>query len=145
MKALVFPLLRLRSNDSDRHFGQLLARETIGPNYEQRGAIREMFDPFAHAVVDALNSALPGRTKAELWWAYEFMLGAIVYTMGDVGQLERLTGGRCRSDDEDAAGGQLAAFLAAGVRYGHAPQAVESKARLKTRGSHTAAGHRSGS
>jgi AcrR family transcriptional regulator len=125
VKALVFPMLRLRAHDRDPSFGRLLAHETMDPNSEQRGFIQDMFDPIARKVVEALGSALPGRTKTELWWAYEFMLGAMVYVMGDAGRLARLTGGLCRPDDESASVRHMVAFLTAGIRFG-AP-AAESK------------------
>jgi AcrR family transcriptional regulator len=123
VKALVFPMLHLRAHDRDPSFGRLLAHETMDPNSEQRGFIRDMFDPIARAVVEALRSALPTRTEAEIWWAYEFMLGAMVYVMGDAGRLERLTGGLCQPDDEAASVPHMVAFLTAGMRYGMPPQA----------------------
>jgi AcrR family transcriptional regulator len=118
VKALVFPMLRLRAHDRDPSFGRLLAHETMDPNSEQRGFIQEMFDPVARAVANALASALPDRSEAEIWWAYEFMLGAMVYVMGDAGRLERLTGGLCRPDDENASVRHMVAFLTAGIRHG---------------------------
>ena len=104
---------------------RLLAHETMDPNSEQRGFIRDMFDPIARAVAEALRSALPTRTEAEIWWAYEFMLGAMVYVMGDAGRLERLTDGLCRPDDEAASVPHMVAFLTAGVRYGMPPRVNE--------------------
>jgi AcrR family transcriptional regulator len=118
VKALVFPMLSLRAHDRDPNFGRLLANETTDSNSERRGVIREMFDPIARAVSDALASALPDRTEAEVWWAYQFMLGAMVHVMRDVGRLERLSGGLCRADDEAGAVRHMVAFLTAGVRYG---------------------------
>ena len=145
VKALVFPMLRLRANDRDPSFGRLLAHETMDPNSEQRGFIREMFDPIARAVVEALATALPGRTEPELWWAYDFMLGAMVYVMGDAGRLERLSGGSCRPDDEEAAVRHMVAFLTAGLRHGAPPRAAPSKApkksKAKTGGRSYASGH----
>ncbi len=123
VKALVFPMLHLRAHDRDPSFGRLLANETTDPNSERRGIIREMFDPIACAVVEALRSALPERTEAELWWAYQFMLGAMVHIMRDVGRLERLSGGLCRPDDEAAAVRHMVAFLTAGMRHGRAADA----------------------
>jgi AcrR family transcriptional regulator len=37
VKAVVFPMLRLRANDRDPSFGRRLALETTDPNSEQRG------------------------------------------------------------------------------------------------------------
>lgn len=118
VKALVFPMLHLRAHDRDPSFGRLLANETTESNSERRGIIQELFDPIACAVVEALRSALPDRTETEIWWAYHFMLGAMVHIMRDVGRLERLSGGLCRPDDEAAAVRHMVAFLTAGVRYG---------------------------
>ena len=124
VKALVFPMLHLRAHDRDPSFGRLLANETTESDSERRGIIRDMFDPIACAVVKALGSALPDRTEAEIWWAYQFMLGAMVHVMRDVGRLERLSGGLCRPDDEAAAVGHMVAFLTAGMRHGRlAPEA----------------------
>jgi hypothetical protein len=130
VKALVFPMLHLRAHDRDPSFGRVLAHETMDPSSEQRGFIRDMFDPIARAVVKALASALPERSKREIWWAYEFMLGAMVYVMGDAGRIERLSGGLCRPDDEEGAVRHMVAFLTAGLRHG-APsrRAVKSSQR----------------
>jgi AcrR family transcriptional regulator len=133
VKALVFPMLRLRAHDRDPSFGRVLAHETMDPSSEQRGFIREMFDPIARAVVDSLTSALPGRTEQEIWWAYEFMLGAMVYVMGDAGRIERLSGGLCRPDDEEGAVRHMVAFLTAGVRHGAAPPATKLRTTLKSK------------
>ena len=131
VKALVFPMLHLRADDRDPSFGRVLAHETMDPSSEQRGFIREMFDPVARAVVEALASALPGRTMRDIWWAYEFMLGAMVYVMGDAGRIERLSGGLCRPDDEEGAVRHMVAFLTAGLRHGAPPQAARSTKTLK--------------
>ena len=83
-------------------------------------------------VVKALGSALPDRPEAEIWWAYQFMLGAMVHVMRDVGRLERLSGGLCRPDDEAAAVGHMVAFLTAGMRHGRrAPEASAQAAETK--------------
>ena len=66
VKALVFPMLHLRAHDRDPSFGRVLAHETMDPISEQRGFIRDMFDPIARAVVDALASALPGRSLQDI-------------------------------------------------------------------------------
>jgi hypothetical protein len=127
VKALVFPMLHLRAADRDPSFGRLLAHETMDPNSESRGLIRDMFDPVARAVVDALASALPGRSQQDIWWAYQFMLGAMVYVMGDAGRIARLSKGLCRPDDEENAVRHMVAFLTAGLRHGAPPQKMRAK------------------
>ena len=116
VKALVLPMLHLRASDRDPSFGRLLAHETTDPNSEARGHIRDLFDPVAHKLMDALASALPDRSKREIAWAYQFMLGAMVFVMADTGRIERLSGGLCRPDDEASAVTHMVQFLTAGVR-----------------------------
>jgi len=118
VKALVMPMLRLRARDKDPSLGRLLAQETTDPNSEKRGIVSELFDPIAERLMAALASALPGRSAQEIGWAYQFMLGAMVFVMGDTGRIARLSNGRCRPDDEDAAISHMVAFLTAGIRYG---------------------------
>jgi len=118
VKALVFPMLHLRAHDRDPSFGRLLANETTESDSERRGIIRDMFDPIARAVVEALRSALPDRSEAEIWWAYHFMLGAMVTVMSDTGRIARLSEGLCHPDDEAAAVAHMVAFLTAGIRFG---------------------------
>ncbi len=118
VKVLVMPWLRMRARDKDPSLGRLLSRETIDPNSEMRGIIRDLLDPVAHELLAALASALPGRSLQDVAWAYQFMLGAMVYVMSDAGRIARLSKGRCHPDDEEAAVAHMVAFLTAGTRFG---------------------------
>jgi AcrR family transcriptional regulator len=118
VKALVMPMLRLRAHDRDPSLGRLIAHESADPNSEARGIIRDLFDPVAGKLLAALASALPDRSAQDISWAYHFMLGAMVSVMADAGRIARLSEGRCRPDDEEAAIAHMVAFLTAGVRFG---------------------------
>lgn len=118
VKALVMPMLRLRARDKDPSLGRLIAHESTDPNSEARGIIRHLFDPVAHKLLEALASALPGRSARDIYWAYDFMLGALVHVMSDSGRIVRLSKGRCRPDDEATAVAHMVAFLTAGIRFG---------------------------
>jgi AcrR family transcriptional regulator len=118
VKALVMPMLRLRARDKDPSLGRLLAHESIDPNSEVRGIIRDLVDPVAHRLLAGLSSALPDRPAQDIGWAYQFMLGAMMFVMSDTGRIARLSNGRCHPDDEEAAIAHMVAFLTAGIRYG---------------------------
>jgi AcrR family transcriptional regulator len=118
VKALVMPTLRLRARDNSSSFGRLVGHETTDPNSETRGIIRDLMDPIARKMLAALASALPDRSARDINWAYQFMLGAMVQVIADSGRIARLSGGLCRSDDEDAAIAHMVAFLTAGIRFG---------------------------
>jgi AcrR family transcriptional regulator len=118
VKVLVVPWLWLRARDKDSSLGRLVAHEATDPNSEARGILRDLLDPVAYEIMAAFGSALPGRTPEDVAWAYQFMLGAMVYVMSDVGRIARLSKGRCRPDDEEAAAAHMVAFLTAGIRFG---------------------------
>ena len=124
VKALILPMLHLRARDRDPSFGRLLAYETTDPNSETRGHIRDLFDPIALKVMKAMSSALPDRSEREIAWAYQFMLGAMVFVMADTGRIERLSQGLCRPDDEASAVSHMVQFLTAGLRHGTAPASL---------------------
>jgi AcrR family transcriptional regulator len=124
IKALVLPMLRLRAHDKNPSFGRLMAHETTDPKSQSRGFIRDIFDPVARKVMDALASALPDRSERDINWAYEFMLGAMVYVMADTGRIERLSNGLCRPEDEASTVPYLVSFLTAGVRFGLPPKGL---------------------
>ena len=135
VKALVMPMLRLRARDKDPSWGRLLAHETTDPNSETRGIIRDLIDPIAHKLLDALSSALPDRSARDIRWAYQFMLGAMVFVMADTGRIARLSEGLCRPDDEDAAVAHMVAFLTAGIRFGTPVPARGAVKNVSVRGS----------
>ncbi len=135
VKALVMPMLRLRARDKDPSWGRLLAHETTDPNSEARGIIRDLIDPIAHKLMEALSSALPDRSARDIRWAYQFMLGAMVFVMADTGRIVRLSEGLCRPDDEAAATAHMVAFLTAGIRFGTPVPATGPARNASARGS----------
>ncbi len=132
VKSLVMPMLRLRARDNDPSFGRLVAQESIDPNSGARGIIRHLFDPVARKILAALATALPDRSARDIHWAYQFMLGAMVFVMADTGRIARLSEGLCRPD-EDVAVAHMVAFLTAGMRFG-TPVASAALLRNESRG-----------
>jgi AcrR family transcriptional regulator len=132
VKALVLPMLRLRAHDKDPSFGRLMAHETTDPKSQSRGFIRDIFDPVAYKVMEALASALPDRSAEDINWAYQFMLGAMVYVMADTGRIARLSDGLCRPEDEMSTVAYLVSFLTAGTRFGLPPKGLEQSRRTAT-------------
>lgn len=118
VKALVLPMVRLRLVDEQSRFGRLMAREASDPNAFERGIIPQIFDPVAQEVVAALSRAMPDRSKTQIYWGYQFALGALVYLMSDTGRIDRLSGGLCRSQDAESVSRYLVPFLTAALREG---------------------------
>lgn len=132
VKALVLPMVRLRLLDERSRFGRLMAREASDPNAFERGIIPQIFDPVAQEVVAALSRALPDRSRTQVYWGYQFMLGALVFLMSDTGRIERLSGGLCRSQDAETVSRYLVPFLTAALRDGLAATPPGDDAPAKT-------------
>lgn len=117
IKALIVPMLGLRGGGKASSFGRILARELSDPNSEGRGIFREMFDPVAQMMIDAIGECFPDWTKAEIHWAYHTMLGAMMIVMMDNGRIARLSDGAASSENYEEAARHIVAILTAGLRH----------------------------
>ena len=74
------------------------------------------FDPVVLRLIDLLQRALPDCSRADIFWGYHFVTGALMLTLARTGRIDKLSGGLCRSDDFQAVKDRMAKFLAAGFR-----------------------------
>lgn len=112
IEAFIGPLVTMHGDPEGRHFAAMAARDLAAPTHESERAQRETFDPMAHAFIDALQHLFPRRSRADVAWCYQFMLGAVLHFLSDV-RVERLSRGSARAADP-ARQGMLVAFVAAG-------------------------------
>ena len=91
-----------------------MARELAYASPEADAVLRGYFDPMAHAFIDALQAALPRRTRTQVAWGYQFALGALLHHLSD-DRVERLSRGQARAHAPDAAP-MLVDFIVAGLR-----------------------------
>lgn len=117
VRAMLVPMFTMRASTRSATFGMLLVREVTDPRSHDRGIIRDMFDPVAHEVIDALAGCFPDWTTAEVHWAYHTMLGAMCQVVSDAGRIERLSGGACSPENAEVAAAQVSAILVAGFRF----------------------------
>ena len=124
VKAVLVPNLHMRSTERNSSYSRILAREVSDPKSHNRKVIADLFDPVAYKVMDALHGAMPERTIEEINWAYQALLGVMVYTMADTGRISRLSGGRCDPEDEMATATHLVALMTAAL--------LHSQVRMRT-------------
>jgi AcrR family transcriptional regulator len=74
------------------------------------------FDPVIQRLVGVARRALPGAKDVDLYWAYNFLSGALVLTLAETDRIDRLSGGQCRSTDIAALEPRLVRFAASGFR-----------------------------
>lgn len=126
--AFVGPVLRLRASPEGQWYALLMTRGLNEPGQETDQVLRQYFDPMANAFIEALMDAFAGRTRAQVAWAYQFMLGALLHHIGDE-RVQRLSGGVNQPNDP-AAAPLLAAFITGGMRQAMATP-FASSARMR--------------
>jgi AcrR family transcriptional regulator len=123
VKAVVVPMLKLRTSEGRRSLGQLLAREVSDPRSVERGIIKDLIDPIATAVTDLLKATLPNRSAAEIHWAYQMMVGTMTFIMLDAGRIRRISGGACDPEDVEATIQHIVPVILDGLRNGRVAKA----------------------
>lgn len=114
VRALIVPMLGLRNSG---RFGGILAREVVDPANVERGILAEMFDPVAAMLLAELEECLPDWSRAEIHYAYNAMLGGMMFFLADTGCIRRLSGGAADPDRTEEAAQHLADLLVAGLRH----------------------------
>lgn len=130
LDAFIAPVVAMHGDAEGCWYARMAARDLAAPTPESDRAAREFFDPMAHHFIDAVQSLYPGRSRGEVAWCYQFMLGAVLHFLSDV-RVERLSRGENRAADP-ARKDTLLAFVAAGFRAvlsGVAPRATTAKPR----------------
>ena len=72
------------------------------------------FDPVVLRLIELLKKALPGCAEEDIFWGYHFVTGALMLTLARTGRIDKLSGGRCKSEDFAAVKERMASFMAAG-------------------------------
>lgn len=116
VKALIVPMLKLRTVESSANFGMLSAREANDPKSVKRGIMQDLIDPLALAAIDLLQSTLPDRNRAEAVWAFQMIIGTMLFIMTDTGRTKRLSKGACDPGNVDETLGYIVPLLLGGLR-----------------------------
>lgn len=114
LDAFVSPLIELHQHPEGQYYALMAARDLGSPTPEVDRAHREIFDPMAHAFIDALMTTVPSASRGQVAWCYQFMLGALLHFLADR-RVERLSGGENKAADP-AAKTVLLKFITAGIR-----------------------------
>ncbi len=114
VEAFVGPVIKLRASPEGHHYAQLVGRELAYGSQEADRVLREFFDPMAHRFIDALHSALPHATRADVAWGYQFALGALLHHLVD-DRVARLSL-ELNQPGDPAASERLVRFIVGGLR-----------------------------
>lgn len=98
-----------------RHYLALIAYINNSP-YWGPEMMSHLFDELVQEFIDALEQALPGARRQDLYWCYQSLSGALTLTLAQSRRIDKLSGGLCRSADFQAAYDHMIPFVAAGFR-----------------------------
>jgi AcrR family transcriptional regulator len=105
--------LYIQGGEGWRNYGALSAQVANTPKW---GAdmMDQHFDPVVLRLIDLLKKALPESAEEDIFWGYHFVTGALMLTLARTGRIDKLSDGRCKSDDYAAVKERMATFMAAG-------------------------------
>ncbi len=102
----------MASGLSGRHMGILGAQANSTPGW---GADKmEYFNPTVLVLIGLLKKALPECEEERLFWGYHFVSGSLTHAMARTGRIDRLSNGKCSSEDFETIKRYMASFMAAG-------------------------------
>lgn len=116
IEAFIDPLIdRSLTNDEGwKNYFRLVALVNNTPAWGSE-TMHRFFDPVVHQLVDMLKLAMPDAELRDLYWAYQFLTGAMMLTLSETGRIDQLSDGLCRSSDLAAVRARLYAWCAAGL------------------------------
>jgi len=103
LDAFLRPAFEVTRGDRNDLFNRLRARVSLEHSATTRHIVSRAFDQNDLRFIDELRAALPELKDEDLYWRFHFLVGAMIYTMSDSGQLEGLSGGKCSSTRTDLA------------------------------------------
>ncbi len=113
--AFISPMIDLSQN-GDRGWKSYFALVAQIDNTPWGGEIiHRFFDPSVQELIDILQLALPGVPQKELYWAYNFLAGAMMLALSETERVDRLSAGLCHAKDLDAVRGRLIDYCAGGL------------------------------
>ena len=105
--------LYIQGGEGWKNYGALGAQVANTPEWGAELMDRQ-FDPVVLRLIDLLRHAMPGCSEEDIFWGYHFVSGALMLTLARTGRIDKLSAGRCRSEDFAAVKARMASFMAAG-------------------------------
>jgi len=105
--------LYIEGGESWKNYGALGAQVANTPEWGAE-LMDAQFDPVVLRLIKLLKKALPDSDEQDIFWGYHFVTGALMLTLARTGRIDKLSAGKCRSEDFAAVKERMASFMAAG-------------------------------
>lgn len=117
LDALLRPAFDLNADPERGGFcSRLVGRVQADAEPTFREVVHEQFQEIVARFTAAIARACPHLQPHDLLWRFQFMIGAMAFTMSDSIDLHRRSGGLCNPRSSEDATTQLVQFAAAGFR-----------------------------
>jgi AcrR family transcriptional regulator len=133
LDAFLRPAFEVTRGDRNDLFNRLRARVSLERTATTRKIVSRAFDDNDLRFIDEFKAACPDLAYEDLHWRFHFLVGAMLYTMSDSGQLEGLSGGKCQPIQTDLALETMIRTFAALFRSPPMAQFRPNKAATKDR------------
>jgi AcrR family transcriptional regulator len=127
--SFIGPALASSADPGRPAFTRLRATLSVEHNELARTLIARYFDATSQRFVAALARAVPHLSRAELYWRFHFLLGALYYSTINPSRIAHLSEGTCDASDVEAVLAQMVPFIAAGFRAPSLERASRGRAR----------------
>ena len=114
-EAFVIPVLALAATPDGADFIRMVARASNDLLVEDAPMVEALFDPLAHAFIDAFNAVLPQAPRATVVWCYQMALGAMQHAIVSM-RTENLSRGELLNGDVQSLQPILVRFITGGIR-----------------------------
>lgn len=105
--------LYIEGGDGWKNYAALGAQVSNTPKWGAE-LMDKHFDPVVLRLIKLLEKSLPKASLKDIFWSYHFATGAFMHTLARTGRIDKLSGGRCNSDDFVAVKERMADFMAGG-------------------------------
>lgn len=121
VRLLVDPFVRAARNKNSIsiYYPRLLMLARTLPGNLIGSFMADQHDHMVIRFVHMFGRALPDIDEEQIFWRYDFAIGAMLNIVGDSYRsyrLKRVSGGRCDTDDADRMIDELVAFISTGMR-----------------------------
>ncbi|MEW6256262.1 MAG: TetR/AcrR family transcriptional regulator [Pseudomonadota bacterium] len=126
VEALVRPMVELsRDEAGSRPLTRLIQQIRARPSEGTKRFFVSRVDPAVFLFIDAFQRALPHLTRADIFWRYNFAIGAVMQVLIDsdpaTHRLKRLSGNLCDTESDERIIAEVVAFVSGGF---YAPSAA---------------------
>lgn len=97
-----------------KNYSLFVARHANSPEFTK--ILSEHYDPVARQYLNEFERTLPRMPRMDLYYAFSFMVGAMVATVAEPGRVEHLSFGQVKASDVEAVFQRMLPFLSAGFK-----------------------------